>query len=133
MVKRTGKFALLVQEAMKDQSMSLKDLNESLGITYEHVRKIVKGLTIPSAETAKKFAEVLKLNIKELVDTAMEDKLISKFGSVASKVAGRNPELDPIDAVWDLLTPDDKQEIFGLVNMKANHRRANQKRKVRGA
>jgi transcriptional regulator with XRE-family HTH domain len=118
--KNVGKFANRLQQAMENNNVSVKDLCEMIDMTYEHTRKIAKGLVVPSKNMAGIIAEAMKLPKRELQELAMEDKLLAKFGGVASKMAGRNPELEPIDAVWGIFDENDKREIYQYVQMRAD-------------
>jgi transcriptional regulator with XRE-family HTH domain len=131
MAERIGKFSTRVQQIMDDKNITMKELAEATEMTYEHTRKIVKGLVYPSKNMARLVAGALKVSGKELEDLALEDKLMGKFSHVASKMAGRNPELESIDAVWSLFDDRDKQDIYAFVKMKADMKKADRKRKVR--
>jgi transcriptional regulator with XRE-family HTH domain len=109
-------IAELISSKMEEQGKTMKDLAEKFDITYEHVRRIVRGEGIPSKYVLKLFAEELGIPYKELEKTAVHDKIKKKYGSIPAELAGRNPALEPIERVWPKLSVDQQATLIDMAN-----------------
>jgi ribosome-binding protein aMBF1 (putative translation factor) len=114
----------IVSEAMEKQKVEIRDLAEKLGVTYETVRGIVRGLVVPSKFVLKPIADALGLDDEELGKAAVADRIRKKYGTVPLVIAGKNPELEPIERVWQHLTNEHKQDLVGMAQMYAKRDRA---------
>jgi hypothetical protein len=114
-----SKFATLVQDAMAKQRVSIRDMQDVTGMTYEHTRKLVKGLAHPSPNIIRAFAEKLQLNADELEKMSVEYRIKSRYGRVSSVLAGISPRMEALAAVEPFLNERDIEELVSLANMKA--------------
>jgi transcriptional regulator with XRE-family HTH domain len=104
-----------VNHAMEARGLAIKDLAAMLDVTYEHARRLVRGEGVPSRPLIRRLAEALHLSFDDLNRLATADKIRMKFGTVPLELAGKNPELEPIERVWTHLTPDQKRDATTLV------------------
>jgi transcriptional regulator with XRE-family HTH domain len=118
---QVGQF---ISNAMQQKGVSIRDLAEGIDVTYEHVRRIVKGAAVPSKFILKLIADNLKLNSKELDRYATADRITKKFGSIPVELSGKNPELTPVEHVWGELTEDQKSAAVNMLQGWARLNRA---------
>src|SRR5690349_6292058 len=105
----------LISTAMEQQGITMRDLARKLDITYEHVRRVVRGEGIPSKYVLKLFCEALGLNYKEAERLATQDKIMKKYGGIPLEISGKNPALQPIEGAWDALTEDQKRAAITMI------------------
>jgi ribosome-binding protein aMBF1 (putative translation factor) len=60
---RSFKIALNVLRSLRDQNMSQKELAEKMGVTPQHINKIVKGQENLSLETISKLETALGIEL----------------------------------------------------------------------
>ncbi|HEY1166585.1 MAG TPA: helix-turn-helix transcriptional regulator [Chitinophaga sp.] len=70
--RKSAIIALKVLGALRAQSLSQKDLAEKMGVTPQHVSKIVKGHENLTLETISKLEEAL--GIKIIADNSDDNK-----------------------------------------------------------
>ena len=66
----------------------------------EHARNLVRGKAIPSKLMVQALADTLKMNKVELERLATADRIRAKFGKIPLELSGENPELEPLERVW---------------------------------
>jgi transcriptional regulator with XRE-family HTH domain len=107
----TGRLARALAERMNELDISIKDLASSSGLTYEHVRKLVKGEAYPSRLALRELCRVLTLDHPQMDQLAIADRLEKKYGGIPHALAGRHPELSLLAEWWDLLTQEQKDSF----------------------
>lgn len=105
---RTGD---VLNEHLQKLKLSIADLAEKLGTSYEHVRGMVNGNTLPSKLMVKALAEALKMKHEELDRIVTADRIRVKFGTIPLELAGKNPELEPLERIWNHLSTDHKADL----------------------
>ncbi len=75
---------------MDKAGMSIGGLAAAVGVSYEHARKLAKGLTPPSQDLCERVARVLHIDAAEAWTLVQEDKLEQKFGT-ALRRKGKAP------------------------------------------
>ena len=58
------------------------------------------------------LAEALKINKEELDRIATADRIRIKFGTIPLELAGKNPELEPLERVWKHLSQEHKADLI---------------------
>jgi transcriptional regulator with XRE-family HTH domain len=106
---RTGE---LLTKRMAELKVSKRELAETVGTTYEYVRRMVNGDAVPSRLMVRPLAEALKINKEELDRIATADRIRIKFGTIPLELAGKNPELEPLERVWNYLSQDHKADLI---------------------
>lgn len=106
---RTGER---LSKRMLELKLTLRDLAAETGTTYEHVRKIMKGDTVPSRFMVQALAGALKMNQSEVERLATADRIRLKFGKIPLELAGKNPELEPLEHIWKHLTEEHKADLI---------------------
>ena len=112
-VHPAGRLAQSLAERMNERQQTIKDVAAQSGLTYEHVRKLVKGEAYPSRLALRELCRVLALDETEMEKLAIADRLEKKYGGIPSELAGRHPELSLLARWWDMLT-DEQKESFRI-------------------
>ncbi|MBZ5719312.1 MAG: helix-turn-helix domain-containing protein [Acidobacteriia bacterium] len=115
--ERLGFFNARLEQRMIEMGLSAPELARRVGVTYEHVRKLIMGQCLPSDSTLERLCTSLGLKQKELRRRVMKDKMIFRFGDAAWQAAGIDPRVAPCYILFPLLTRDER-ELF-LVQVKA--------------
>lgn len=104
-----------VDTAMQNQGLGIRDVAEKLDLTYEHVRRIVRGEAIPSRYILKPLCELLGLNYEDVETLAMAERIRKKYGAIQVDILPRNAAFEPVEKVWNKL--NDKQRRDALTMM----------------
>ena len=106
-------FAERLQFLMEhhDPPYGIKELADELQTSYEHVRKMVRGLTVPSHFIVQNLATLFEVDAMELNMMAKQDNFRRKFGSEAPTPIF-HPEVQPFAAAWTLLTEQQKDVLL---------------------
>ena len=119
-VEPDGLFAQELVKRMNELGVTIRDLAEKTEITYESIRKLAHGVAFPSNFVLKEICKILSMDYEHAKKLVVEDRIIKKYGSVASVLAGKNPELDEIERFWAHLTDSQKKDIVAMVQVMAN-------------
>lgn len=76
---------------MKELGLSIRDVARLANVTYEHIRKLVRGLAYPSPWLVQQLADLLNLDKNELNKLAVADRIESKFGTTAAILGWQRP------------------------------------------
>ncbi len=115
-------------QLMATKKVSVAELAERVGSSYEYVRRLTKGMSFPSKLMLRAIASELDEDPKQLERLAIADRLIRKYGDIPGEIANRNPELGPIEAVWEWLTPQQKEDIKLMIQSLAKRNRLESRR-----
>jgi transcriptional regulator with XRE-family HTH domain len=105
------RFGEMLQNAMVDKNMSIRDLATRVGSSYEYVRKLVRGLALPSRYLLGALAPILDLDFEAAQKLIASDKITQRFG-MAPLAIDQNPELEPLQRGWCELTSDQKEALI---------------------
>ena len=127
-----GRLASALVDRMNELELSIKDVAARSGLTYEHIRKLVKGEAYPSRLALQELCEVLALDQPAMDQLAIADRLEHKYGGIPHAHAGRHPELSLLARWWDLLTEEQKDSFRIQIRSVAesNEKMAGSKRPV---
>jgi transcriptional regulator with XRE-family HTH domain len=112
---------------MEHQGISIRDLSTRLTISYEHIRRIVKGESIPSLYILKAISQALGLQAEEMERLAKVGRLNKKFGSLPIELSGKDSTLQPIEQIWNDLTAEHKEDLIAMARKWAERDRASSK------
>jgi hypothetical protein len=87
----------------------------TITITYEHARKLVKGIAFPSRLVLKEICRVLTLNFDEMDRLLVEDKLRHKYGPRYAEALGENPRYEEVKYDIDALSPENWTLIKNMI------------------
>lgn len=101
-----------IYDRMNEKELSIGDLTTQTDSgSYEHTRKVVRGIAAPSRLFLKAICNVLDLDLDEMWKLVVADKIRRKFGNLPEILAGKNPELEPLERVWPSLTEEQKKSL----------------------
>lgn len=106
-----GSFAEKLNARMEEIDVDIRRLAEAVDTTYEHTRRVVRGLSVPSNPLLRAICTELELDYDEMKELAMADKLKRKYGSALASLTERNPELEPLERLWPDLTDEQKNTL----------------------
>lgn len=117
-----GKFSQIMAAAVEKKNMSLRDLAANLDYTYEQMRKIWQGHSVPSKLLLKAFIKELDLDPKEAEQAVTSDRMNRTYGKGAYTALGQNPRIADIvdilpqlsDQEWDMFVG----QLRGFVHQK---------------
>ena len=66
---------------------------------------------MPSKAMVKNLA-ALKMNEAELERLATADRIFARFRTIPLELAGKNPELEPLERVWKYLSQDHRADLI---------------------
>jgi hypothetical protein len=126
-MQATGRFGNHLLTVMRENDIDLRGLSTKVNSTYEHLRKLVKGLAYPSEYMLDQLDEALKgfnrQHAGELRDVDKSQRRLKNFHAITK----RNPELDRFEEVWPQLSRTQKDTMFkmldSLLEGSANERR----------
>lgn len=104
----TGRLARALTQRMNELDVTIRQLAERASLTYEHIRKLVKGAAYPSKLALLEVCRVLTLDPVEMETLAVADRVEKKYGGIPHALAGKHPELSLLAPWWDLLTEEQK-------------------------
>lgn len=119
----TGLFGTALADALDKKCMTLRELAVEVEISYEHVRKLLKGLAYPSAANLKQICKAVGLPYGEMNRLVTQDKMRSKFGKSLSAVMNRNPQAVAFDELTARLTPDEASSFMEQMRAVINQRK----------
>lgn len=108
-------FGDLISAAMAEKNLSIRGLAEIVGLTYEHVRRIVRGENLPSKVVIRAICNELGIDVNEAERLAVAAKITATYGAIPMEIAGKNPELEPIERVWNNLTKEQKRNAISMI------------------
>jgi hypothetical protein len=126
-LESNGRFGNALAEALDSHNppMSIRDLAAKTGGTYEHTRKLVRGIAYPSTLLLKEISKILKLDFEDMQKLVDADKMEKKFGSNAFAVFGHDPRIGEWQKILPHLTKEqhDSLLIQARALMKQNRQR----------
>jgi transcriptional regulator with XRE-family HTH domain len=114
---RIGGFGLLMQASMKERGMTLVDVAKAAGISYEHARRLAKGLTPPSRALTEVVSRLLGFDAGHAWDAAQSDRLHKKFGIQLDRTASGkgHPRVEECRNMLIALTPVQYQAVLSIL------------------
>jgi hypothetical protein len=113
-----GHFAAALDAQINKRRMSVRKLAEKTDSTYEHMRKLARGLALPSRKLINSIAVALSWDADEATQFVVADKIQKNYGAVPIKISGQiNVTLKPFVNLIPQLT-DEQRKMF-LEQMRA--------------
>jgi transcriptional regulator with XRE-family HTH domain len=130
-----SRLARALVERMNELDLTVKQVAERTALSYEHIRKLVKGLAYPSRLALRELCRVLSLDLKNMETLLVADHVEEKYGGIPHALAGKHPELSLLAQSWDLLTPEQKDSFRIQIKSvaEANQRLSSSRKPVRPA
>src|SRR5690242_14789460 len=99
-----GRFGHAFAQALEKHGTDLRELAAKLDGSYEHMRKVYKGLAYPSKYLLKEICKALKLDLAEMEQLVTKDKLERQFGSSLHTALGSDPRMAEFEELVPHLT-----------------------------
>jgi transcriptional regulator with XRE-family HTH domain len=112
--KGSRTFGDIMEKRMREMGLTYRDVEKATGKNYEHVRKMRHAMAFPSQEFLEQLCDVLKLDVKEMSEIILKDKIQQKynFKTMAGNVG------DPaLMHVWNQLTVDQRELIMAQMKV----------------
>jgi len=134
-VPSQGRFGRALAERMNVLDLTIRRLAELSGLTYEHIRKLVRGAAFPSRLALRELCRVLSLDPANMETLAVADRIEKKYGGIPHALSGKHPELSLLVPFWDLLTAEQKESFRIQIKSvaQANQRMAAQRKPAKPA
>lgn len=110
-----GQLGEALSDALERDRKNLSDFARSIDITYEHARKLVKGMAFPSRLLLKEICRVLALKFEEMDRLLVEDKLRHKYGPRYAEALGEDPRYEEVKHDIAVLSPDNWNLIKNMI------------------
>ena len=109
---RLGFFNTRLEQRVNEKGLTVGQLAEKAGTSYEHSRKLIAGSCLPSDELLKRLCTVLELSLKEMAPRLRKDRMIFSFGDVAWEICGIDPRLAPFYILMPLLSKQEQEHFI---------------------
>ena len=76
----TTEIEVLIQQAIEKYGLSIRDLSDLTGTTYEASRRFVKGMNIPGTPILKILSQHFDWDFKAVKEMAIRDRQRIKYG-----------------------------------------------------
>ncbi len=115
MNSKPGLLANRIGDRLAELNWELKEFASRHDITYEHGRRILRGLSLPSRSLLRLISLTLDLSFEEMERLARMDDMRNRYGDVLTDFMRRDPSLSPIESAWASLTDEHRQEAVRMV------------------
>lgn len=109
-------------QRMNEAGVSPRQLAQSVRLSYEQVRKLIKGRCLPSESTLERVCISLDLSKRDMKHRVGRDRMVFKFGDAAWTYWGINPKAGSLYILFPLLTKDEQElmrfQIMAFVEAK---------------
>jgi len=113
----------------------LSRANKQRGFSYEHLRKIMKGTTIPSTWVLEALSRVLEIPYAKLLESHQASEARIKYGQPYLESLKLSPDLYEFEELIPALTKDQRKMVLShvraLVAGNLTNRRSEAKGKAR--
>ena len=108
----------LIQATMAAKGLSMRQVSElsnahnQRGLSYEHLRKIIKGNTVPSTWILEAISRTLGIPYPKLLETHQNSEAKMKYGKTVLQSLKLSPELYELDELIRGLTKDQREMML---------------------
>jgi len=108
----------LIETTMASKGLSMRQVSEmsnaqnQRGLSYEHLRKIIKGNTIPSTWVLEAISRTLNIPYPKLLETHHNTEAKMKYGKTALQSLKLSPDLYEFDELIQGLTKDQREMVL---------------------
>lgn len=113
-IEPKGRFATAFKSAIEEADLSLVELAEKADSSYENMRKLVAGKSLPSIFLLRILATILKADKDEWVELIEADRFYKTYKHLP-KSMGQSPDLEKLQGTFPQLTKDNQNTIVQMV------------------
>jgi predicted transcriptional regulator YheO len=110
-------FALRLQAAMDQENMSLHEAALKFHMSYEYMRRLTLGINNPSSPLLTLLCMHFNWNFDEMEKMIVDDRFRTKYGVHGAIAQQFNPEVEPFEKGWFLLTKTQKEFLLAQFNL----------------
>jgi hypothetical protein len=115
-IKPRTELGRRILQRIKDLGLDVMQVAPRIGVEYETLRKVVKGDRPPARRVLRDLCLELNLDLQELENIVVVDKLRQKHPGALLHIAGvADPEIVAIARQWPSLSDDQRQHIRWLI------------------
>lgn len=119
-----NQYGAILEKAMLERNISIKDLASELRVSYEHVRQLVRGGRTVGPLLNRNICEFFELDEDEMERVYKRDQMLAQYGEVMSDTTPKDAILRSIENGWPLLTEKQRELIAENVSRFAFQNRA---------
>lgn len=109
-------FGTKLQEALDAKGLQIRDASDLVGMTYEYMRKLVRGPNLPSKYVLQSICAKLGMNQEEMTRIVAADRIQWKTGGdMPEELTGFDPELEPFRRGWTKLNKSQKEHLLATL------------------
>lgn len=109
----TGRFSTALKQAIEEADLTLNELADKVDGTYENMRKLVAGKSLPSTHILPALARVLHADRKEWEELVEADRLYKKYKHLP-KFLGTSKEMERFEPVIPKLSKEGQETLFKM-------------------
>lgn len=111
------RFAAELNRLMEthEPPLSIRDLSEKLGLTYEFVRKLLRGQNLPTHSSVVLISRIFDAPAEELKLLVQEDKCATEYGRAVASVLF-HPTLRSLIEKMSKLGDDEREHVLRLLH-----------------
>jgi len=121
-IKSKTPLSGLIHTRMKERGVSVQQLADATRVGYERARTAAMGDQPPSQRLLEEICRFLQLDFNVANEMLITEQMKRKYGRVPASLSGRDQKLQPIEELWQFLTPEEKEHIVWLVSRYAERR-----------
>lgn len=106
------RFAMDTTDNPHGHPMTIRQVADAVGYSYEHIRKMYKGAAVAGWECHKEVCEFLGLDINAMWDLAQREKIAEKIGYKPVQI--EDPLGRQLREYWTILDEDDRRVILKM-------------------
>jgi len=114
-MERLGFFSERLLHSMAALKLTPKRVAPRAGCSYEFVRRMTRGESLPSRELLTRLSVLFRWNVREIEGLVRADECRRKYGAAFWSVVGIDPKLEPIYILFPYLTPGERQMAVDLL------------------
>ena len=108
-------LAEVITAAMNKRGMTLAQLKDELGTSYEYARKLSRGLAYPSRLMQREICRVLGLDAEQVRSLIEAKKLQNKYKHVPAELLGRSKRVHTLEPLIDAITAEQFEVLYDLL------------------
>lgn len=116
-VTSESQFGQYLMDKMKTEGVSIRELSAKAEITYEYVRKLVRGQALPSVHMLRILCDVLNMNRHEAKRLVVADRIRKDYGTIPIELAGKNPDAEFFDRNISRLSAEQRRYLETQLKM----------------
>ena len=114
-------FAETVRGQLALRGWTIRKFADEIGRSPEHARKISTGRAFPSDDLALRIAQKLEIDPDDFQGKVASDRFEKRYGKKPPQRA--RPDLEPIENLWDRLTPEQRDCVVCVASCLVARRR----------